>query len=91
MAAKKLDAGKEKNQEPLHNNYTFPFERYEIAKQIFEMQEKGLLDEKFNIKDFTTFKTSKLAKEFPYQGKVYDLADKIKLPHLNNKTLSRTN
>lgn len=81
----KLNLGKEKNQKPNYTDYTFPQERYEIAKQIFEMQDNGILDDKFNIIDFHSFCASKLVKEFPYRGKVYNLADKIKHSVQNNK------
>lgn len=80
-----LDRGKEKNQKPNYSNYTFPQERYEITKQIFEMQDDGILDEKFNIKDYTAFCKSRLVREFPYRGKIYDLSDQVKLPNQNSK------
>jgi ribosomal protein S13 len=52
----------------------------EVVNQILEMRDKGILDEKFNIKDFSKFNASKLVENFAYHGKYYDLRDKISPP-----------
>jgi len=60
------------------DNYSYSFPEVEdIAKQIFEMRDKGVLDEKFNIMDLSAFRTSNIAKTFPYKGKTYNLENKI--------------
>ena len=79
----RLGAGKDNNLKPNYTDYTFPQERYEITKQIFEMQDNGILDEKFNIKDFPKFKSSKLVCKFPYRGKFYNLENKITISQQN--------
>ena len=81
----RLDDGKEHNLKPNYTDYSFPQDRYEIAKQIFEMQDAGIIDEKFNIKDFSKFKSSKLVREFPYLGKIYNIEKKIEFPNQNKR------
>lgn len=87
----KLDLGKDKNQKPEHNDYSFSQQQYEIANQIFAMQEEGVLDKKFNVKNFEAFKNSKLVKEFFYQGKIYNLENKINISQNFKESMQKTN
>jgi len=60
------------------DNYLYSFPELEdVTKQIFEMRDNGILDERCNIMDFSAFRTSSLAKAFPYEGKTYNLESKI--------------
>lgn len=63
------------------DNYLYSFPELEnVAKQIFEMRDNDILDEKFNINDFSAFKESNLIKAFSYIGKIYNLENKINPP-----------
>lgn len=76
---KRLDDGKENYQD------RYSSEENEIVKQIFKMQDMGILDKEFNIKNFSKFKTSYLVCNFPYKDKVYNLEKKIGLSNQNEK------
>ena len=68
-----LKRGADKNTLPQQDNYTFPLERHNIAKQIFEMQNAGVLPDDFQVKKWNEFVNSDLMQNFPYRGKNYNL------------------
>ena len=68
-----LKRGADKNTPPERNDYTFPQERYNIAKQIFDMQKTGIISDNFQVKKWNEFISSDLIQNFPYRGEKYNL------------------
>ena len=52
--------------------------------KLSEMQEQGILGEKFEVLDFEKFKSSDLVKKFPLYSRTYDLSDKVSKPESAN-------
>ena len=63
-----LKRGADKNTPPERNDYTFPQERYNIAKQIFDMQKTGIISDNFQVKKWNEFISSDLIQNFPYNN-----------------------